>query len=435
MRKIMRKKISILLVLFLALGWYETIGSVFGKSAEAERQIAAAEAYEKKEIYEDALEAYRAALALDPKREEVSRKIAEMHLRLGDTTAFIAACESLIYQEKTDEDALRMLVDYYGANGKKKDAVFLLRELKESQKDNESVDALWKQYRGYYEELYFSCEELFPYYGGYAVAGNGGSYGIVDTEGNSVIALVYEKAGYFSTGELQAAPVVQDGSCFYLNKKGRKKIVPDEAYEELGVLSENRIAVKKGGKAGYVDASMTALAQLEWEEATAFREGVAAVRKGGKWALIGDDFSLLTEYVFDDVAVGEAGFCCGQKRIFARTADGFCLLNEKGEPVGEQLFEAVRPFEEEVTAVCVNGSWGFIDTDGAWVIEPAYEDAYPFAHGLAPVKYKDGWGYIDLSGETVVGAEFEAAYPFNGDGTAPVKRGESWSLIRLYAVT
>ncbi len=431
----MRKKISILLALLLALGWYQTVGSVFGKSAEVERHIAAAEEYERKEIYEDALEEYEAALALEPGQAEVSRKIAEMHLLLDDTTAFIAACEALIYQDETDNAALRMLVDYYSANGRKKDAVLLLRELKESRKENDNVDALWKQYRGYYEELYFNCEELSPFYGGYAVAGNGGSCGIVDTEGSVAVALAYEKAGYFCAGEPRVAPVARDGACYYINEKGRKKLVPDEAYEELGILSENRIAVKKGGKAGYIDETMHPLTELEWEDATAFREGVAAVKKDGKWALIGDDFSLLTEYAFDGVAVDAMGFCSGEKRIFVQTAEGFCLLDEKGEPVGEQLFEAARPFEEEVTAVCAGGKWGFINADGEWVIEAAYEDAYPFANGLAPVKCDGSWGYIDLSGETVVEAEFDVAYPFNGDGTAPVKRKDSWTLIRLYAVT
>ena len=71
-----------------------------------------------------------------------------------------------------------------------------------------------------------------------------------------LIPITSEKAGYFCGDEPQVAPVMQDGACFYVNKKGRKKIVPDKEYEELGVLSENRIAVKKDGKAGYVDEAM-----------------------------------------------------------------------------------------------------------------------------------------------------------------------------------
>lgn len=434
MRKIMRKKISILLVFLLVLGWYETVQAVFGKSAEAEKHVVAAREYEKKEIYEDALTEYEAALSLTPKSSEISHKIAEMQLLLGDTTEFVTTCEALIYQHKTDETALEMLVEYYCENGKKKDAVLLLKELRNNEEKNERVNALWRQYRGYYEEIYFYCEEMFPYYGQYAVAGNNGSYGVVDTEGNIVIPITSEKAGYFCGDEPQVAPVMQDGACFYVNKKGRKKIVPDKEYEELGVLSENRIAVKKDGKAGYVDEAMHVLTELEWEGATAFRERVAAVKKDGKWALIKDDFTLLTEYVYDDVATDEAGFCCGEKRIFARTADGYMLLNEKGEAVGERLYEAARPFAEEVTAVCTAGKWGYINTDGEWVVEAVYEDAYPFAQGLAPVRYDGKWGYINLRGEIVVEAEFDMAYPFNKDGTAPVKRGDDWTLIRLYSI-
>lgn len=430
----MRKKISILLVLLLVLGWYETVQGVFGKSAEAQKHVAAAEEYERKEIYEDALTEYEAAASLMPQASEISHKIAEMHLLLGDKTKFVTTCEALIYQQNMDETALEMLVGYYCENGKKKDAVLLLKELKNNGKENERVNALWRQYRGYYEELYFYCEEMFPYYGQYAVVGNHGSYGIADTDGNIVLPVVNEKAGYFCEDEPQVAAVVQNGNSFYINQKGNKKIVPDEKYDELGILSENRSVAKKGEKKCYVDRTMKALTEPEWEDATAFREGIAAVRKNGKWALIKDDFTMLTEYIFDDVAVDEMGFCSRGKRIFAKTADGWKLLNEKGETVAEQFFDDVRPFEEDVTAVCIGGKWGYVNTDGEWLIEAAYEDAYPFAHGLAPVRYDGKWGYIDLQGEIVVEAEFEAACPFNEDGTAPVKRGDDWTLIRLYSI-
>ena len=74
----MKIKVTIVCLLLLCLGWYQTVDAVFLASSKYGGHIKAAEAYEKKEIYEDALTEYQAALALEPESTEAKLRIANM---------------------------------------------------------------------------------------------------------------------------------------------------------------------------------------------------------------------------------------------------------------------------------------------------------------------------------------------------------------------
>ena len=66
--------------------------------------------------------------------------------------------------------------------------------------------------------------------------------------------------------------------------------------------------------------------------------------------------------------------------------------------------------------------WGYVDTDGDWIIEPRFEKARVFAEGLAAVQLGGKWGYIDQTGAIVIQPQFTEAHPFRG-GTARVATG------------
>ena len=429
----MKIKVTIVCLLLLCLGWYQTVDAVFLASSKYGGHIKAAEAYEKKEIYEDALTEYQAALALEPESTEAKLRIANMYLQLDNRADFIASCEGLIHQKTVNEDALKMLTDYYDQNGRQEDIVSLLKQLRTEHSEESAVQKYWEKYRGCYEELYYSYEALDPFCGNTAVAYNGEGYGLIGTNGEVVFAANYDAVTPFSSEEGVAA-VSENGTWYYMNTKYHKKIVPDEAYDYLGVFSEGVAVVGKSGKFGYADYSMEQKKKCEYDTASNFYAGVAAVEKGGKWELLGSDFSSITDASYGDVAIDEAGFCSKQERIFAKQKGSYLMLDTEGNQIGELLFEDAKPFgEDELTAVCMNGKWGFVNREGEIKIPCSYEDAKTFAYGAAPVKKDGKWGYVDSAGNEIIAPLFEDAYPFNKDSIAPVK-DKNWFLIRLYAL-
>ena len=63
--------------------------------------------------------------------------------------------------------------------------------------------------------------------------------------------------------------------------------------------------------------------------------------------------------------------------------------------------------------------WGYVDSTGAWIVEPRFEEAGNFSEGLAPVRMNGKWGYIDTSGKVIIQQGFETAQAFS-DGLALV---------------
>ena len=67
----MKKAITVLSVVLLCLGWYQTVDAVFGRLSKYDAHVKAAETYAEKEIYEDALTEYQAALELKPESAKI----------------------------------------------------------------------------------------------------------------------------------------------------------------------------------------------------------------------------------------------------------------------------------------------------------------------------------------------------------------------------
>lgn len=101
------------------------------------------------------------------------------------------------------------------------------------------------------------------------------------------------------------------------------------------------------------------------------------------------------------------------------------FMTSKGELLGNRRWKDVRKFSEYLAAVQdpESGQWGYINDDGAVVIEPRYTKAQCFDRGHAVVAIPDSsglFGLIDRNGTMVV---------------SPVWRRIDWFLGKYYTVT
>ena len=81
-------------------------------------------------------------------------------------------------------------------------------------------------------------------------------------------------------------------------------------------------------------------------------------------------------------------------KSFLRT-DGTALNRNEGRT---SYFEDALPFSEGLAAVRNNGRWGYIDTNGEYVVQPQYERATSFVGGCAAVYGGGMWQIIDTTG-------------------------------------
>ena len=251
-------------------------------------------------------------------------------------------------------------------------------------------------------------------------------------------------------------------------------------YEQIGEVSEGLIAVKLGGKWGFVDLAGKEVIPCKYDAAAKFSEGLAAVELNDKWGYIDQAGNEVISFQYSRINNFSNGVAIVQQ-------DGYSVIDKTGKELTERKYDYIRNFSEGFAAVRAvapgpfydyySGKWGFIDMTGREVISCQYRDVTDFSDGFASVeltnecniidtvgqyvfpenlkydsvkKFSEGfavvytyvqegtvggkpyrvpkYGVIDTAGKEVVPCIYDSIDAFEG-GTARVKMGNQWGLI------
>lgn len=431
----MKRKIMLIFAALLGLSWYLAISESVNNPRKVQEHLQKAAELEKKGIYVDAVTEYEQALEYDPDDADIYIKMADAYLNSGNSSKFTSTCAKTAETFQEDTEALDRLMNYYVENDYEDRAVKYLVGFLEAYPENENAKKWFSELKGSYTELYCRYEEMSGIENDSMVVMEEGLYGMVNAEGKEIIETEYEELHPFSEDGF-ALVKKEDGISLYIDRDGQTRKVPDPIYDNLGMISSERVAARRKGKYGYLDEEMEPAGEFGWEELTGIKNNTGAGKKDGKWVLIDKKGEEKTEEHYDDVIVDENGFCSNQKCIFVKDGKEYGLISHKGKRIGELTFEDAKAFTENgYAAVCRSGKWGFLDSDGELVIDYLYEDAESFRNGYAAVCMDGLWGYIDTEGELIIDCQFMAATHFSTAGTAAVKMEvdgeEEWKLIQL----
>ncbi|MEM8898707.1 MAG: WG repeat-containing protein [Bacteroidota bacterium] len=92
--------------------------------------------------------------------------------------------------------------------------------------------------------------------------------------------------------------------------------------------------------------------------------------------------------------------------------------------IGSKQEGLVRFPSSSTSSAYTGGKWTFVDKDRQIKFDPVFQEAHAFRHGLAAVKKNGHWGYIDTEGKFVVKPELLWAGDFH-DHMAVVRLGEN----------
>lgn len=108
--------------------------------------------------------------------------------------------------------------------------------------------------------------------------------------------------------------------------------------------------------------------------------------------------------------------------------DGFAVVFVCGRLVSIDASGKLLPHRPATTQLGVKREGekvGFADGTGKFRIQPVYDDVLPFSDGLAAVEVHGRWGFVDTSGHEVIPPIFKAAYYFQqGVASAETNDGE-----------
>ena len=431
----MKRNVIVLFVALLGLSWVTALAEAVNNPRELKAHLKRAEELEEKGIYVDAITEYKNALEYDPENKEIQLNMAQAYLNSDDSRNFVSICEDVAERDQDDTEALDLLMDYYVENDYKDKAVQYLSGFIDSYPENENAQQWFVQLKGSYTELYCRYTEMGEIVNDTMAVLDGELYGIADAEGSELIPGEYMAAYPFSKDGF-ALVQKENGEWIYIDEDGQTRKVPDGEYSDFGMLSEDRTTAAKDGKFGYLDEDMEPVGKFVWDKLTGIKNDTGAGQTEGEWTLVDGNGEAKGDGHYDDVIIDENGFCSDQKRIFVKEGDSYHIVNTKGKAVGDLIFENAKAFGEDgCAAVCNDGKWGFVDSDGDLVIDYIYEDAQSFQNGYAAVCNDGKWGYIDEDGNMVIDPVFTEATHFSSQGTAAVKmmvQGEEiWRLIQL----
>lgn len=433
-----------IMILLLLLSWNNISDYKNETQIEYNKYMSAAEEFEGKGIYIDAVKYYENALKLKPDDYETAMKIVSMYEFLKNDSSYLNALEKAINSDSSNPEPYLLysrrcleIKNNKGAYSMLRRAESTLGSLKNPPQDalNEISDML-QSLTGKYELFFFNADEYFGlhYLNGYgegqAVVRCGDKYGIMDGDGVMKRPADYDDINLIASDLI---PLKIDGEYYYTDNFKHKKLVTDEPASYLGPFTGKYAPVKIGDNYGYMGMKMEHL-HFEYEYAGPFENNVAAVKKDGKWGLINTSFSSPTGFVYDEILIDHYGFCATYGVFFAKKDGGkYSLYNLSGQELASG-FDEVKQFESiQPAAVCISGKWGYISIDGHMVIEPQYEDAQSFSIGFGPVKKDGKWGCIDLNNKILLTPQFEYMGPMSRAGRCYVEADGEPHFMRVDA--
>ena len=209
--------------------------------------------------------------------------------------------------------------------------------------------------------------------------------------------------------------------------------------EVRGTSSDNcklYVAHSCGGKNPYYFTNQYDILQFpeRYEGARQFVNNRAAVQKNKKWGYIDKEGNVIIpflydwvssfgEYGFDEsVAIVKEGIDKDRLPMFTPCKSG--LINDKGELI-TPWYGFIFPIEKKLSMVnngtifknvgtslsySQDGKWGCIDRRGKEIINCQYDLMYPFRDNITFVRKNGKWGCINEKGKEIIPCEYEGGY-------------------------
>ena len=429
------KLILVVMIALIFISWGSLIKKKSDDSVNYKQYIETADKFASKGIYIDAISEYEKALALAPEDYDLIMKVANVYKTMGNTSGYINLCDKAIGVDNSKPEPFVNKIRYHIDKKEYAKAVECLASAVNVEAKSE-MQSLIDSLQGQYDDIYMNVAEIGSWHAqeslNYVTVQNGGKYGIINgANGSTVIRASYDYIGAYSD-EDKVIPCCYDGMYFYIDSAGNKKLVGDKDYQYLGSFGNGYAPAQLDDMYGYINRNFDEF-NFEYDYAGAFSNGVSAVKKDDKWALLGSDMKLVTGFEFEDIKLDSYGYCSYYKTVVAKKDGKYSLYDLSGNKRINGDYDDIEPLASLVEPVAVKSGkkWGFITQAGDEIIEPQYDEAHSFIVDLAPVKVGENWGYINSKNEMVIAAEFEDALSFSVYKIAPVKKYNSWNLIKL----
>src|SRR5699024_10456958 len=336
---------------------------------------------------------------------------------------------------------------------------------------------------------------VYPFSNGYAAVSikdtsdyYGNLYGYIDSDGHEVVATQFDgvaydanpygisvvgKKSYGIVGQyifnIQERGVIDEQRYsnlkrfgpllfnsygdFLSSKTGRP--IENFPYPSINPLTGDRrdlAMVRREGKVGLVDTTLTELFPLEYDDISSFHQNRVKIKKSGRWGFADEQYRIRIPMMYDDVyyfrypmltevtqnkkkgVIDRYGqeiiplyytrisfdYVCD--RIYAEKSDGIDIYDKEGQLLHSTDFEYIAFYGRNHYVVYrQNGKMGFMDYDFNILHKPEFDGVGSFYDGLAWVALNGKGGYINEQFQLVIPVQYDDIENF-AIGLAKVKK-------------
>lgn len=267
-------------------------------------------------------------------------------------------------------------------------------------------------------------------------------YGILDRDGNELVAPVLTGSTYFDSRNngYRIAKSKRKWGILDMNK-GNWIIEPE--FDDFRTESTPAIVwFQKDDKWGLMDLSgkwvlPPVFDNYKFYDKSSSCNGKAPAESGGRtgiYDLVADKW--VVEPLYDSAWVYDD--------YYSVKLDGKeTWLRYDGSLLTGEWYDEVESFRDGIAMVIKDGKYGFIRKDGTWVVEPVYDGFDIYVHAPGHIKAffivvgrdKEGdeirkYGFVDPKGTLLAGRMFDGVYDFS-TGLAKVKDGNLYGYIDI----
>ena len=288
----------------------------------------------------------------------------------------------------------------------------------------------------------------------YYVVTNGSLHGLLDWEGKTIIACVYDDVDLNKC--VGFCSVKRNGLKGLMSKTG-EELIPC-AFDDFGVINKHFFWTRKDNTYGIYssegekvqpckfssffiyegkkkEVSLSDFAQLDRRQ----HPDLYAVVSGKVGTLDSKKFTTKLPCAYDylsDFAPRMKitnGVLTEQRLAVCRLNGKYGIVNSEGKQIQPMGFDELRkdvsdPSSKELPDmgsardlhVRIGDKWGILTADGEQLAEVKFDSVGVFHDGLAVVKAAERYGYIDRSGAIVIPIQWMAAYDFS-EGLAALR--------------
>ncbi len=153
--------------------------------------------------------------------------------------------------------------------------------------------------------------------------------------------------------------------------------------------------------------------------------------KNGVAVIINDGIQYLINTNGDKISADYNLILPPKEDTYIVKRDGsYGLVNKDGTEIISPSYNSLLPINENL--ICAqqnpNGTFGYLNSRGQYVIASKYLDAKSFNNGAALVKTENGWGEINNNGQNIIKCQWEDIKPrsMNNPTYSWVKRSNLW---------